>query len=518
MSVTANNNLIISVKSTEIEIALLEDMQLVELHKEERNVKFSVGDIYLGRVKRLAPSLNATFVDVGSERDAFLHYLDLGHQFASLNKFVKQTIQTTSPVPLQKFTCEEDIDKYGKIGDVLKPGQQVLVQIAKEPIRNKGPRIASEISIAGRNLVLVPFSNKVSVSQKITSPEERKRLRTLMQSITPANFGVIIRTVAQKQTIEVLDRELKDLLQKWDKVFEKLKATRSPALVFNELDRTIAILRDLLNASFSGIYIDNKKLFQDVKKYIANIAPEKEEIIKYYSGKKPIFQHFNVTRQIKSLFGKTVPLRGGAYLIIEHTEALHAIDVNSGNRTKKWKDQETNAIEVNLMAATEIARQLRLRDIGGLIVIDFIDMQQEENKNQLVKHMRQLMGKNRTRHTILDLSRFGLMEITRQRVRPETLISIGETCPVCKGTGELTPSISLIDTIADKIRYIVEQINPSSLTIVAHPFVVAFIKQGIISLRWKWTFELGCFIKVKEDIAFSYFQYKIFDKTNEEIK
>jgi ribonuclease G len=466
-----SKDLIIEVGVSEISLALLEDKQLTELNKEKRNIKFSVGDIYLGKVKKIMPGLNAAFVNVGYERDAFLHYLDLGAQFRTQHKYYTTAIQRQGRInPLQKIKCEEDIDKNGKITDVLTTGQTVIVQITKEPISTKGPRLSSEISLAGRNLVLIPFSDKVSISSKIESSEEKNRLKTLLQSIKPKNYGVIVRTVAEGKKVALLDAELKELVNRWESAFSSIKKeTRSPRLFIGEMNRTSTILRDMLNVTFNSIYINDPGLAEDIRKYIREIAPEKEKIVKVYHGTLPIFDHFGVNKQIKALFGKTVSFKHGAYLIIEHTEALHVIDVNSGNRSRSGNDQEANALEVNMEAATEISRQLRLRDMGGIIVVDFIDMQSGENKQLLFEKMKELMANDRTKHNILPLSKFGLMQITRQRVRPEMTIVTDEKCPSCQGTGQTKPTIMFTYVLEKNLVFIVDKIKTRSILLNVHP-------------------------------------------------
>lgn len=514
-----SNELIIDVAPNEIALALLDNKQLVELHKEKSNLQFSVGDIYLGKVKKIMPGLNAAFVDVGYEKDAFLHYLDLGPQFASLNRFLKTTIARKGKAPLlQKFKNEPDINKNGKISDVLSAGDLVLVQIAKEPISTKGPRLSSEISIAGRNMVLIPFSDKVSVSQKIESSEERNRLKTLLQSIKPQNYGVIVRTVAETKKVAELDAELKALVRKWETAFEQFKSNEVPKLVISEISRTSAILRDMLNGTFNSINVNSETASDEIKDYISTIAPEKEKIVKYYSGQVPIFEHFGVEKQIKSLFGRTVSMKSGAYLIIEHTEALHVIDVNSGNRSKGAKDQESNALEVNIIAAEEIARQLRLRDMGGIIVIDFIDMHDGEHKQMLHEKMKEVMATDRAKHNILPLSKFGLMQITRQRVRPEMEISIKEKCPTCKGTGEIRPSIALADEIENMLKYIVENQKPGLVSLRVHPYVAAYLTKGFFSMRFKWARKFKCKLKVVASSSYDLLEYRFFNAHNEELQ
>ena len=513
-----SNELIIDVTPSEIVIAHVKDKQLIELSKEKSNLQHSVGDIYLGKVKKIMPGLNAVFVDVGHEKDAFLHYLDLGPQIKTLQNYLETAIQRKGKViSMQRFKAEEDIDKKGKIADLLQLGQSVLVQIAKEPISTKGPRLSSEISIAGRNIVLIPFSDKISVSQKISSADEKKRLRTLMQNIKPKHYGVIVRTVAEGKSAESLQEELNELVKKWEGAFEELKDAHPPKLFLSEMNRTSTILRDLLNGSFSNIFVNDEHYYNQIREYIVSIAPDSEKIVKFIKGGVPIFERFAISKQIKALFGRTVSIGNGAYLIIEHTEALHVIDVNSGNRNKLGNDQETNALEVNLLAAQHIAQQLRLRDMGGIIVIDFIDLYTSEHRLQLLEKMKEAMADDRARHNILPVSRFGLMQITRQRVRPELNEKTVEKCPVCKGSGEVMPTILLDDELLNKLSYAIEQEKLKYVLVRVHPYIAAYLSQGLFSLRWKWARKLNCRIKIVPDPSFTFFESKFFDKTGEEI-
>lgn len=516
-----NNELIIDVTPSEVVIALLNDKRLVELNREKSNNNFSVGDIYLGRVKKVMPGLNAAFVDVGYEKDAFLHYLDLGPQAASFNKYTKlvQTgKQTTSNLMYFKF--EPEIQKDGKIGNVLNANQQILIQIAKEPISTKGPRITTEISLAGRYLVLIPFSDKISVSQKIKTTEEKTRLKRLIQSIKPKNFGVIIRTVAEGKSVADLDADLNDLVKKWEKAYENLKTAQPPFKVLGEIDRTSAILRDLLNSSFNSIHINDAALFEEIRTYLQTIAPDKEKILKLYKGPAPIFDHFGVDRQIKGLFGKTVTMRSGGYLIVEHTEALHVIDVNSGNRAKSDNNQETNALEVNLEAAVEVARQLRLRDMGGIIVVDFIDLHSAENRKLLFDKIKDEMSKDRAKHNILPPSKFGLIQITRQRVRPEMNIVTVEKCPTCGGSGEIQASILLMDNIENNLRYLLKEQNQSDITLCVHPYLEAYITKGwwFNSLKAQWSKKYGKKFQVRPVTSYNFMEYRFLNKNEDEIK
>jgi ribonuclease G len=516
-----NNELIIDSTPSEVVIALLNDKRLVELNREKSNNNFTVGDIYLGRVKKVMPGLNAAFVDVGYEKDAFLHYLDLGPQAGSLNKYTKlvqSEKQTTSN--LMYFKLEAEIQKDGKIGNVVSANQQILIQIAKEPISTKGPRITTEISLAGRYIVLIPFAEKISVSQKIKTNDEKNRLKKLIASIKPKNFGVIIRTVAEGKSVADLETDLDDLVSKWEQCFVALKTAQPPQKVLGEIDRTSAILRDLLNASFNSIHINDEALYEETKTYLHTIAPDKEKIAKLYKGTVPIFDNFGVDRQIKALFGKTVTMKSGAYLIVEHTEALHVIDVNSGNRSKSDNNQETNALEVNLEAAVEVARQLRLRDMGGIIVVDFIDLHSAENRKILFERMRDEMAKDRAKHNILPPSKFGLIQITSQRVRPEMNVVTVEKCPTCNGSGEIQASIILIDQIENNLRYILKEQNETAVTLCVHPYLEAYITKGLFfnSLKYKWGKKYGRNFKVRAVSSYTFLEYRFLNKNEDEIK
>jgi len=513
-----STELIVNASANEISLALLEDKRLVELNKEKSNLQFAVGDIYLGKVKKIMPGLNAVFVDVGYEKDAFLHYLDLGPQFQSLMKYMDLAMnRKAKPPTLDKFKTEKDIDKHGKITDLMKAGQQILVQIAKEPISSKGPRLTSEISLAGRNLVLLPFSDKVSVSTKIKSEEERSRLKRLIISIKPKNYGVIVRTVAKDRKVALLDAELRGLVESWETIFRNIKGSTAPVLMLGELNRTSAILRDVLNPSFNSIHVNDQVLYREVKDFLGNIAPEKQKIVKHYTGRMPIFEHFGIDKQIKSLFGKTVSFKSGAYLIIEHTEALHVIDVNSGNRSQSMKDQETNAMEVNIAAAEEIARQLRLRDMGGIIVIDFIDMTVTEHRHKVYEAMKNAMSNDRAKHYILPLSKFGLMQITRQRVRPEMEIQIMETCPTCLGSGEVAPTILLIDQIHNNLLFLLDKNPGQRFRIRLHPYLAAFLTKGFPSKRLKWSMKHKIRISLMPDPNIGLVNYEFIDPNGDKI-
>ncbi|MBL0308969.1 MAG: Rne/Rng family ribonuclease [Bacteroidetes bacterium] len=513
-----NKELIINTTSAGIDIALLEDRHLTELHQERNTNKFTVGDIFLGKIKKVMPGLNAAFIDVGHEKDAFLHYTDLSPDIRSLIKFTGQCVggSLSAQEMLNGFEIQPEIIKTGNVKEVLQNKNNLLVQILKEPISTKGPRLTCELSLPGRFLVLVPFNQSVGVSKKIDSAEERKRLKVLVESLRPKNFGVIVRTVAAGKNAAVLHEDLQMLIGKWQEMMNNLRAATPVKKVFSELSKTTGILRDLLSPEFNRIILNDVDLAKEVETYIERVAPEKKEIVQRYAGKAPIFDQYGITRQIKASFGKTVTMPNGAYLIIEKTEALHVIDVNSGHRTTMDGTQETNALNVNLETAEEIARQLRLRDLGGIIVIDFIDMKNPEHKRILLEKMNEVMARDRATHTILPLSKFNIMQITRERVRPEINISTTEKCPTCGGTGEINASLLLIDELENDLSHLLN--THAKLKLYCHPIIGAYLKKGFPSLRIKWYFKYKRWISIHPNEDFGITEYKFFDAQDEEIK
>jgi len=509
-----NRELIVRSSSDAVDFALLKDGKLIELHKEEDNNSFSVGDIFLAKIRKPVTGLNAAFVNVGYEKDAFLHYHDLGPQLASMLKFIKQArTGKLKDFSLKDFPFEKDIDKNGSINEVIKANQSLLVQIVKEPISTKGPRISSELSIAGRFLVMVPFSDRVSVSQKIESNEEKSRLKRLVKSIKPKGFGVIIRTVAEGKKVAELDKDLQNLLNKWTAMCKTLHKAGHPSKVLVELNRASSILRDVFNDSFTGIHVDDEELYENIKDYVHEIAPDKESIVKHYTGSSPIFEKFGIDRQIKTSFGRTASMSKGAYLVIEHTEALHVIDVNSGNRSNKAKNQEDTALEVNLLAASEIARQLRLRDMGGIIVVDFIDMTRGDHRRKLFDHLRDEMKDDRAKHKILPPSKFGLVQITRQRVRPEMNIKTTEENPNGSGKEVEAPIVLLEKINFDLEKILKKEANKNkAVTLNIHPFIAAYLTKGTPSVRQKWFLAYKKWIKIQPRDAYTYLEYRFKDK------
>ena len=513
-----DKELIIRSSSDVVDFALLKDGKLIELHKDEDDNNFSVGDVFIAKIRKAVPGLNAAFVNVGYEKDAFLHYHDLGPQLPSLLKFVKRvSTGKHTDFLLKNFQFEKEIDKNGRISDALKTNQSILVQIVKEPISTKGPRISSELSIAGRYIVLVPFSDRISISQKIESKEEKDRLKRLVRSITPKGFGVIVRTVAEGKKVAELDKDLQNLLTRWTAMCKKLNKAHHPSKVLGEMNKASSILRDIFNDSFSSIVVDDEALYVQIKDYVQEIAPNKESIVKYYKNGVPLFEKYGIERQIKTSFGRTVSMAKGAYLVIEHTEALHVVDVNSGNRSNKEKNQEDTALEVNLISASEIARQLRLRDMGGIIVVDFIDMNNAENRKKLFNHLREEMQDDKAKHKILPPSKFGLIQITRQRVRPERNIETKEENPNGVEGSEIEAPIKVIQKINQDLERIFKK-DYNKVTLNTHPFIAAFLTKGILSVRFKWLLDHKKWVKVQPRDAYTYLEYHFVDQNGKEIK
>lgn len=518
----SEKDLIVDVTSTEVHIALMENHRLIELNKESSTGhSFSVGDVFLGKVKKILPALNAAFVDIGDKKEAFIHYLDLGLFFNAFDEFVKKSNPSSDLRTLySNIKIGPILEKEGRIENVLKVGQPVVVQIVKEPISTKGSRLTAEISLAGRNIVLLPFAEKVSISQKISSKEEKRRLETLVKSILPKNYGAIIRTAAEGKNAAVLVAEVKSLIEKWESSWKKIAKDKSTQLLFTEYSKTTTILRDLLNDSFTSIHVNDGNVYEEIKKYISLISPDQEKIVKLYDGKDEIFDHFEVNRQIKSSFGKVVPMKQGAYLVIESTEALNVIDVNSGIRAKT-DDQEENTFEVNKLAAEEIARQLRLRDMGGIVIVDFIDMESGEHRNELHHYMQQMMEGDRAKHNVLPLTKFGLMQITRQRIRPATVINTEEVCPVCHGTGKISASAVIDEQIERNIAHYVEH-GKKELTLKVSPILGAYLKRGqsLIgdkSFLGRWKKKYGCRVDLVEVTTFTVLQNEFYDKNGDRL-
>ncbi len=515
-----NKELIISSTPEGVQIALTEEGRLAELHKESPSSQYVVGDIFFGKVRKIMQGLNAAFIDVGGDKEGFMHYLDLGPDYLSVNKYLRLAMNGDAGAKtLDNFAIEPVLEKVGSVDAVLKVGDPVLMQVTKEPISTKGPKLGGDISIAGRYLVLAPFSDKISVSQKIRKKEERNRLRRLLESIRPKNFGLIVRTVAEGRTVAELDADLRHLLDCWTQMTDKLKRVNAPTKVHAELDTTTALLRDLITDEFNAIYVDNATLYEEVKRFVKTTLPDKEDIVKHYKMETPIFEQFGVQRDIRRMFGRIVTIRSGVYLYIEHTEAMHVIDVNSGNHIKAGTSQEDTALQVNIESAVEIARQMRLRDMGGIVIVDFIDMNKSENRKKIYEVMCEEMKRDKARHTVLPLSKFGLMQITRHRVRPAIEIDVQEKCPLCDGTGHIKQSLVVVDELESSLSYLLTSSNEKHIIIIMHPYVHAYLTKGWLrSIRNRWQRKHHVRLDMKPSEQYGLSEFKFFHANGDEIQ
>lgn len=512
-----NRELIISVTPEVISIAQCEDKRLVQFGRETAQTGFAVGDIYLGSVRKIMPGLNAAFVDIGHEKDAFIHYADLGTHFPSLEKLTASYSPGKRGLRVDAMKIDAGIDRNGRIVDVLKQGQQVMVQIVKEAISTKGPRLTCDISIAGRDVVLLPFSNKIMISQKIRSTEQKKRLRSIAAEVLPKNYGVILRTAAASAADDDIKTDILTSVEKWKKACQNIRRHSAPALLMGEMSRANTFIRDNLDGSFSQICVDDEAIYSEIRSYIKVVAPEQEKIVKLYKGNVPIFDNFDISRQIKSLFAKYVTLKHGAYLIIESTEAMNVIDVNSGNRTKAEDNQEQTATDVNLAAAAEIARQLKLRDMGGIVIVDFIDMHKAQNRQLIFDEMKRLMATDKARHTILPLTKFGLMQITRQRIRPLALTDVKDTCPTCGGSGKIEPTVLLESHIENQVSLLANERGYKYIRLHVSPYVAAYLNKGVLSLRRRWMLKYRVRIAICSDESMGMIDVRYEDRQRRDI-
>ena len=384
----------------------------------------------------------------------------------------------------------------------LKKGQEILIQIIKEPVSNKGVRVTSSVSLPGRFCVLLPYDNKVGISKKIYDFKERKRLRYIARQIVPENYGLIIRTVAQKQDEEILKDDLKNLMKTWERIEKEAKTQNPPALVYQDLNTTVSVIRDLFNSDISKIFVDSKKLHKEIKNYLEFVQPAIAEKVELYKSTYGIFNTFKVEEQIKTLMGRKVSLPSGGYLVIEHTEAMVVIDVNSG-RYAKSKDQELNSLKTDLEASREIARQLRLRDIGGIIVIDFIDLEDEKNRKKVYDELKKEFRKDRAKVSVLPMSDFGLIQITRQRIRQNIVQAMKEVCPECHGTGLSTKSSHLVYDLESWLKKFRRKSKVRSIILKCHPSTAAKIREGKVKSLFKLQFKYLTKITLREDASVS---------------
>jgi ribonuclease G len=513
------NELYIEVTPQDEKIAFLQDKRLTEFYQEKKGKNVVVGDIFVGTVRKILPGNNAAFVNIGLDKDAFVHYSDLGPNIKSFAKFSRTGLQGgLTGNGLQNFQFEPETLKTGNVSEVLKKNQQILVQVLKEPISSKGPRVTAEITVAGSYCILIPFYHHVNISKKIVERAERNRLKAIVNDLKPDNFGVVIRTAAQNVGEDILRKDLEELLIRWNGMVKLLKNAKQGDKVLGEPSFAISIVRDFLSYDLSGIYTNDPENYNQLEKYLENSESVSRNALKLHKGQVSLFEHFGINKQLKTSFGKVVSFSGGAYLVIEHTEALHVIDVNSGSNHNRENSQEENALNINLEAAKEIARQVKLRDMGGIIVIDFIDTKDSNNKKKIMNELVDAMKLDKASHNVLPMSKFCLVQLTRERVRPETNIVTEEKCPMCKGTGYVTSSQNIEDDIEASIKYLAHSLNFKHVKLVTHPFIAAYFKRGLISKRFKWRLDYKINVNLVPDPALHYGEFHIFDEQDEEIK
>jgi ribonuclease G len=478
-----------------------------------------VGNIYLGKVARVLPGIRAAFVDIGLKHDAFLHFSDIGdsfHEFQSVLDEEESEITVEDDLNNEEVKDSRGREKSNTIPKLHK-GQDIIVQIIKEPVANKGVRISSAISIPGRFCVLLPFDNKIGISKKIADFRERKRLKILAKGIIPENCGLIIRTAAKEQDEFSLESDIKYLVNTWKNIQTKVKTHKPPALLHKDLTTTTSVIRDLFTPNVSKVFIDSKNLYKEIRDYIQLIQPELNDKVDYYKSRMPIFETFKIEEQIKTLMGRKVPIPNGGHIVIDHTEAMTVIDVNSGRYAAK-KEQELNSLKTDLEASREIVRQLRLRDIGGLIVIDFIDLEDEKNRKKIYDELRKEFKKDRAKIALLPMTDFGIVQITRQRVRQNIVQSINEVCPYCIGTGLMTKRSSIIHDIDEWLKRYKSEGKHRNLILSVHPSLSNDLKIGLFSMLRKLQFKYFLRIKLEDNDNINPQEFEVrVAKTNEKL-
>lgn len=511
-------DIIINSTANEHRIAILEDGRLAELFVEAPGRERMVGDIYFGRVAKVMHGIRAAFIDVGLQQDAFLHFSDIGSTLSEYNALFDDDDSDDEESVIPKSTPAPENGNGNGGGAVAAPptvqqrsetrrtrpeinlqkGQEILVQITKEPVGKKGVRVTSEIALPGRFLVLLPFDGKVGVSKKVTNFKERRRLRKLVRSLIPESFGAIIRTVAEGRSEEQIKTDLEELVRVWRNIEKTVKSEKAPALVHKDMNTTSSVIRDLFSDNVERVVMDDKKLFKEVRSYVQSLSPEMLKKIELFKDREPIFDKHGIEKDIQTMMSRKVWLKSGGYIYIEKTEAMTVIDVNSG-RYAANRDQEQNSLRTDLESAREVCRQLRLRDIGGIIVIDFIDLEDEKNKKKIYDEMKKELRKDRAKVTVLPMTEFGLVQITRQRIRQNVQLSFTESCPTCAGTGLVQSKTTTINEIERWIRRFKSGSREFRLQLKVNPAIAEFLSKGTISRLTKVMFKFFVRIKLVPD-------------------
>jgi len=481
------NQIIIHSSGKQTRIALLENGELAQLFIESEENQRTVGDIYLARVHKVMGGIRAAFIDVGMQKDAFLHFSDAGDNLGAYIKMLngEKALSKDAQKDLDKFDQLSNNDKQVLAGKLLKPDQKILVEIVKEPIGSKGPRVSTDITIAGRFLVLIPMGKFIAISKKISNYKERRRLKGVVGSMLPEGFGIIVRTVAQGQDNEILEEDMRTILKKWERILNKLEDATPPALLYKDLDMTESLIRDLFAKQYDRVLIDDYQLYKSIRGYVSQIAPKMLPAVQLYKGKEHIFDHMNIAGDVNSIFSPRVRMPSGGYLIFEQTEAMYVVDVNSGPYAAKQK-QEDNSLKTNLEAAREIAKQLRLRDIGGIIVVDFIDQRNDKNRKKIYDELKKEFKKDRAKTNVIGMSDFGLVQITRQRIRPSVVNSVSKVCPMCGGSGSVVTRDTIVTDIESWISTFRSASEFRAVDLYINPYLKSYLERGFLSLRWRW--------------------------------
>ncbi|MBN1465347.1 Rne/Rng family ribonuclease [candidate division KSB1 bacterium] len=495
----------INVSLDEMRLAILEDQSLVELYYELPQNERMVGDIYFARVAKVIKGLQAAFIDIGQKQDAFLHFSDLDDRLLGFDPSSKEG--NVFPRHRSYSWTADDVP--------IKRGDRILVQITKEPLAAKGARVTSNISLPGRYLVLVPNDNVVGVSRKIYNRKEKYRLKRVGQKFRREGFGMVIRTVAEGKEEADLKADYENLIKTWEQLVKKMKGSQPPQLVHKEVGMLSSVIRDLFTADVSQLIVDDKKLFREIVRYMRDVSPQLTERVKLHQEKVPIFDKYNIESQINKSLSRKVWLKRGGYIFIDHTEALTAIDVNSGRFSGK-ADHDMNSLKINLDAAKEIARQLRLRDIGGIIIIDFIDMINPKNRQKLQEEFKKELRKDRAQANIAPVSEFGIIEMTRERVRPALLFAISEPCPACVGTGRVISKSTTSAKIERWMKRYRREGGSRSVQLVVHPELAKYLSAGKKSPLRKLTWSYWTRIKIVQDENISMDEFRFMDKMGEE--
>ncbi|MEQ9265000.1 MAG: Rne/Rng family ribonuclease [Balneolaceae bacterium] len=481
------NQIIIHSSGNQNRIALIENGELAQLFIESEENQRTVGNVYVARVHKVMSGIKAAFIDMGTPKDAFLHFSDAGDH---LDEYVSllngaDAIPNSAKRDIKNKENLNNAQKQMLAGKVLKNGQKLLVQIVKEPIGSKGPRVSTDITIAGRFLVLIPMGDYIAVSKRISNYKERRRLKSILNQMVPDGFGVIVRTVAQGQEDQAIEDDLRTVLQKWERVVDGIERAKPPTLLYKDLDMTESLIRDLFAKNYDRVLIDDPKMYRQIKSYVSQIAPQMVPNVELYKRKEHIFDFMKISEDVNSIFSPRVRMKMGGYLIFEQTEAMYVVDVNSGPYAAKEK-QEDNSLKTNLEAAREIAKQLRLRDIGGIIVVDFIDLKDDKNRKKIYDELKKEFRKDPAKTNILGMSDFGLVQITRQRIRPSVVNSVSNVCPMCAGSGSVVSQDTIVTDIESWISKFKHSTEYRAIDLYVNPYLKSFLTKGLFSTRWKW--------------------------------